>query len=314
MDEKTLKALITEKVHAVLEPALGTTKKPVPSKPTLLDETKMSSSKNTLKEALILIPKTFILKTEYLSGITKELHMKIYKAYVDSFNKISAKLDSLSNEDASTPNDSVFRHAKLDEQNSLNGTKLHELYFNNISDVHSEIHMDSIPYMRFARDWGTFDRWQFDFRACGMCAEEGWAICYYDPFKQKYLNTFIEKNSNNMPLCGIPVIVMDTWHHAWFRDHPEDKEGYLNSMFKELRFDVIEARMVVAERANLHYLYAIQPAPTSDPQTLLAAIPASNQPPIAPTMTTPTPTAQQQQNAGMDQQRLANSNKEPVIV
>ena len=148
--------------------------------------------KNIISEAVILMPRSFVLKTDVQSPTTKENHEKLYKSYVDSFNKISSKLDSVSKQDAENPNDSEFRRLKIDENHNMNGAKFHELYFMNIGDLNSEIRADSIPFMRLSRDWGTFDQWQLDFRACGMAATEGWAVCYFDPFKQRYFNCFVE--------------------------------------------------------------------------------------------------------------------------
>ena len=46
-----------------------------------------------LNEAIITIPKNFVLKTETLSQITKENHFKLYNQYSKDFNDISVKLD-----------------------------------------------------------------------------------------------------------------------------------------------------------------------------------------------------------------------------
>jgi Fe-Mn family superoxide dismutase len=215
--------------------------------------------KNIISEAVILMPRSFVLKTDVQSPTTKENHEKLYKSYVDSFNKISSKLDSVSKQDAENPNDSEFRRLKIDENHNMNGAKFHELYFMNIGDLNSEIRADSIPFMRLSRDWGTFDQWQLDFRACGMAATEGWAVCYFDPFKQRYFNCFVEKHNMYIPLMGIPVIILDTWHHAWFYDYPGEKMEYLNKSMRELNWDVIEMRMLASEMSKLNQIYAIQP-------------------------------------------------------
>ena len=215
--------------------------------------------KNIISEAVILMPRSFVLKTDVQSPTTKENHEKLYKSYVDSFNKISSKLDSVSKQDAENPNDSEFRRLKIDENHNMNGAKFHELYFMNIGDLNSEIRADSIPFMRLSRDWGTFDQWQLDFRACGMAATEGWAVCYFDPFKQRYFNSFVEKHNMYIPLMGIPVIILDTWHHAWFYDYPGEKMEYLNKSMRELNWDVIEMRMLASEMSKLNQIYAIQP-------------------------------------------------------
>ena len=249
--DKNLQKIIQEAVGNVLGSTTAKIEKPV--------KEIIKTAKNIIKEAVILMPRSFILKTDVQSPTTKENHEKLYKSYVDSFNKISAKLDSVSKQDAENTNDSEFRRLKIDENHNMNGAKLHELYFMNVGDLNSEIRADSIPFMRLSRDWGTFDQWQLDFRACGMAATEGWSICYFDPFKQRYFNCFVEKHNMYIPLMGIPVIVMDTWHHAWFYDYPGEKMEYLNKSMRELNWDVIEMRMLASEMSKLNQIYAIQP-------------------------------------------------------
>jgi Fe-Mn family superoxide dismutase len=236
-------------------------------------------AKILVKESVVMSQKAFPLKTEFLSSITKENHFRLYKSYVESFNQVSSKLDTVEKiNDPMNSNNSEFRRLKLDEQHNANGIKLHELYFMNISDLSSKIGADSITFQRLARDWGSFENWQFDFRACGMAATEGWAVLYYDPFKARYFNTFIEKHTENIPICGVPVLVIDTWHHAWFRDYPGEKVNYLNNMLREIAWSVVEARMSVAEKCNLQQLFMIQPASMGKEKEVMFN--TINQPPI----------------------------------
>lgn len=234
-----------------------------------------------LKEvATVIIPKTFPLKTEQLSGDTKQFHEKLYRGYVEAFNLISSKLDNINKDDANKPTNSEFRRLKLDEQVNFNALKLHELYFSNISDVRSEIAADSTVFMRFSRDWGNFNNWQLEFRACGLAAKEGWAIVVYDPYKSRYYNVIVEGNEYGIPVGTVPVLVMDTHHHAWFKDYPgDDKINYLNAMMREINWSVVEARMVLAEKSGLSNFFGIMPIyNTSSSQLLNNTIPSA--PPI----------------------------------
>lgn len=236
-------------------------------------------SKKLLETAMILMTKTFPgLKTEKLSSTTKEVHLGLYRRYVENTNRISSKLDSLSKTDASNPGDSEFRRLKLDQQFNLNGVKLHELYFKNISDLNSDITMDSICFMRLARDWGTFDNWQLDFRACAMAAMEGWAILCYDPLTQKYINIIVEQHGNGFPVGAIPILVIDTWHHAWFKDYPDEKINYIDNMMREINWSVVEARVIAAEASNLSQLFMIEPVVSS--VSVQVNVSPSNEPPI----------------------------------
>ncbi len=229
--------------------------------------------------ATILSPRAFNLKTEYLSGITKELHFGQYKNHIDSHNKISSRIDAMDKAGIENSSNSDYRNLKLDEQYNLNGVKLHELYFTNISDLHSEIRMDSVPFLRIAKEWGNFDKWQLDFIASAMSAREGWVLLYFDPFKQKYFNTFLESHTTNVPMMGIPVLVLDMHHHAWFKDYPGDRRNYINAMMLEINWAVVEARMIIAEMCNLNKLFMIEPVSAAvEPKTI--ALMPSREPPI----------------------------------
>jgi len=262
----------------------------------------ITEAKTFISEAVYFIAKPFILKTEKLSPFTKDNHFSLYRSYIEAVNQISPKIDTVNKVmDSLNPTNSEFRRLKLDEQSNFNGIKFHELYFSNISDLNSQVRADSIPFIRLSKDFGTFEQWQLDFRSCGMVALEGWAVCYYDPYSKKYMNCVIEKHSENIPVMGIPVIVVDTFHHAWFKDYSGDKKGYLNGTLQELNWAVIEQRMMIAERANLDQIYAVQPIQTSNINSLVAMDAPVNKMPIEPvpgmpgiTPTLPPVTTQQQ--------------------
>lgn len=280
INRENLQEVATKAVRASLEKngALPQPKKTEPLAVKLQEA--VGQGKKLIQEALILIPKTFVLKTDWLSAKTKEAHEKLYKNYIAQFNQASAELDTVSREDIIK-----LRSLKLDEVYALNATKLHELYFGNISDQQSEIHRDSIPYMRLGRDWGTFENWQFDFRGTALAAREGWVVLYFDPFKDKYLHAMVDGHTENIPVCGIPILVLDMWSHAYYKDYLDDKKSYVNAMMREINWQIVEARMVIAERANLKDLYLVRPLVNNVPQKMIDQ--ATNTPPIGKDQVSP---------------------------
>ncbi len=202
-----------------------------------------------LNESIVAIPKKFRLATELLSNANKENHVELYDQYVKDFNQISIELDAASRENVSS-NGSVYRQLKIDEVYNLNAVYLHELYFNNISDLHSQIKMDSLVYMRLARDFGTFDAWQQDFIACCLASRCGWAVTYYNMYTQTYMNCAVDLHSLNVPFGAYPVIVMDVWQHAYYRDYLKDVKSYVYGMMKQLNWPAIEKRFDKADKIS----------------------------------------------------------------
>jgi Fe-Mn family superoxide dismutase len=224
----------------------------------------------TLKEGFVLIPKAHLIKTEGLSDATKAAHDKLYKGYVEAFNKVTTGLLAADRGDVKSAASS-YRSLKTDEIYNFNAVKFHELYFSNISDVDSEIRVDSIPYMKLSRDWGTFEAWQEDFMAACMASRNGWGMVVYEPYRSVFMNITVDSHNVNIPLGCVPVIVMDMWEHAYFKDYGLDKRAYLFAMMKELNWDVIEARMSICERSNLDVLYKIEPLTNPRPDQMLNA-------------------------------------------
>lgn len=199
-----------------------------------------------INESYVAEPKPFKQVSEMVSQKTKEAHTTLYREYVDTLNGVSAKLDT-ADRGASNSKHSDFRSLKLDEAYNLNAVWLHELYFANCYDPHSEIVMDSIAYIKLQRDFGTFEDWQRDFIACAMAAGNGWAVCGYHTFLKKYINVPISHHSGDIPLGFYPVIVVDMWEHAYARDYLTDKKSYLIAQMREINWEVCEDRFKRAE-------------------------------------------------------------------
>lgn len=279
MSQKNINDLLVQTVKESLQ-RTGAIPAPAKTTATKVVQAVVEKGKSALKEALVVLPKNFHLGTEWLSGKTKKAHDTLYQEYIAKFNQTSAKLDSVSREQIDE-----FRNLKKDMAYSMNAVKLHELYFGNISDLESQVHRDSIPFMRLARDWGSFENWQFDFIATALAAREGWAIVCYDPFKDKYMNVVVDGHADGIPLGAVPVVVLDMWSHAYFADFQNDKQSYVNSMMRELNWNVIEARMVIAERSQLKDLYLVRPLVDNTPTKMLDQ--AANVPPIGKSQISP---------------------------
>lgn len=207
----------------------------------------LNVSKSNLSEGFVAQPKQVNLKTDFLSSGNIQNHIELYESYVDNFNKTSTSLDASDKSNVNS-NNSPFRSLKIDETYNMNGSYLHELYFSNIGDAQSTIAMDSLSFMRLNRDFGSFDNWQKDFIACGLASRNGWVITYLNMFTQSYMNCSVDSHTENVPVGMYPVIVMDVWQHAYYRDYLKDVKSYMNAMMKQFRWPVIEKRFEKADK------------------------------------------------------------------
>ena len=200
-----------------------------------------------LKEAYVTKAKKFKLPTEFLSDKVKTARQKDFELYVDALNETSARLDTASREDANN-NASEFRQLKVDEIYCLNASFLRAFHFENISDLQSELSMDSLAFMRLERDFGSFDDWQKDFIACGMSSRDGYAVTAYNSYLGRYMNVVIDGESENVPVGCFPVICLDVSEGAYFKDYLDDRKTYIIAMMKELNWEKIEERIKRSEK------------------------------------------------------------------
>lgn len=265
-----LKQIIQGAVRDSLQKSgkLPTEKKTEEAKPAPKLVESVKTVKNVIREALVAVPQAFSLNTERLSDATKRVHEQLYNAYVDTFNKASSAVDGANRHEANS-NSSEYRSLKIDENYNLNAIKLHELYFHNIADQASEISVDALPYMRLSRDFGTFENWQFDFMAACRSAKSGWAVLVFEPYKNAYMNVVVDSHNVGIPVGAVPVLVMDMWEHAYVCDYENDKNDYIVAMMREINWNVVEARMALAEKSELDALYLIKPVYNSVPQEML---------------------------------------------
>lgn len=208
-----------------------------------------NSLENNLNEAYVTQEKKYSLGTELLSEKTKNSHQEILESHVKKLNQVSAFLDT-AEVDLADINNSKIRSLKQDEVYNLNASFLHAFYFENISDQNSVINMDSIAYLRLERDFGSFENWQKDFIACALSSRNGWAVTVYNFFLKRYMNVCVDLHSSHVPFASYPIVVLDCWEHAYFKDYLGNKKSYVYAMMKELKWSKIEERIRKIEKMS----------------------------------------------------------------
>ena len=186
-------------------------------------------------------PKTFELKN--LDGISDNQisqHRDIlYVGYVNKLNEIEERLK---NADRGKANQifSEFRALKADETFALNGVVLHELYFENLGGKGRKPAGELANLI--SQEFGSYDKWQEDFKACGMAAR-GWVIlgcCEYDG---KIHNYCLDAHNTTVPYCVAPILVMDVYEHAYVIDYGVKRPPYIDAFMKNIDWKVCQKRL-----------------------------------------------------------------------
>ena len=175
-----------------------------------------------------------------LPGFSNELledHFTLYKGYVENANKLT---DLLKNVKTGTPAHSEVRRRFGWE---FNGMRLHELYFGNLVKGSAELSNSDLK-KQVMTDFGSVDNWLSDLRVVAGMRGIGWAVTAYDPFQSKLSNLWINEHDVGHLAGATPILVIDVFEHAYIRDYGIKRDGYLDSVFAAIAWDVIEARFV----------------------------------------------------------------------
>jgi len=191
------------------------------------------------------------LKPSNLNGISNEQiepHFEgHYKGYVAKFNEIQEKLTDLNFSDRSKANQnySEYRELKVEETFNYMGSILHELYFGHLTPKGSP--SDALK-KKVEEDFGSWDNCVAELKAAGI-AFRGWAILGLDIFSGKLMVNGLDAH-NVYNLTGlIPLIVLDTYEHAYYVDQKNKRPPYIDAFLSSLNWDVINERFNKAMKA-----------------------------------------------------------------
>ena len=168
-----------------------------------------------------------------LKSITE--HFKLYEGYVKKTNEIRNKLETA---DKSLANSAYSEIGELKRQESfsLDGVKLHEVYFGILGGNGKE---EGRVAEMIIRDFGSIENWIADMTASGLSAR-GWVILSYD-FSEKTLRNYSADAHNVGIIAGIaPLITLDVYEHAYFMDYGVNRKGYIEAFFKNIDWQKID--------------------------------------------------------------------------
>lgn len=186
-----------------------------------------------------LVTKKYNLFLKGISQKTLEEHYKLYNGYVENTNEIREKLKT-ANRSKANAGYSEYRELKLEETYNLDGVKLHELYFENLGGTGGN------PYgliaSMIALDFGSSENWREDFIACGI-ASRGWTILCFDPIDLKLHNYLQDFHNHGIVSRTVPLLVLDTYEHAYFIDYGTDKKSYIEAFMNNIKWEEVNRRV-----------------------------------------------------------------------
>lgn len=181
----------------------------------------------------------------YYSEETLNIHYnKLYKGYVDNYNKVQAKLEN------SRKNNEYENIKCLEKDLSFQGSGviLHELFFNNIN-----IPIPSSPNIalleRITIDFKSFENLKKQFSEASKVVEaSGWCLLVWDENFNKLEILQCEKHQN-LTLWGcIPLLVIDMWEHSYYLQYKSNRQEYIDNFWNIINWNIVNKRYEIISK------------------------------------------------------------------
>ena len=120
-----------------------------------------------------------------------------------------------------------------------NSVVLHELYFDGMAPQASDP-AEAIRRAIGAR-FGSLEKWSTDFIASAREAA-GWAILARHPVNGKLYNVVCDEHAIGALWLASPLIVLDTYEHAFYVDYQDRKAEYVEKFVDHIDWSEVAAR------------------------------------------------------------------------
>lgn len=122
----------------------------------------------------------------------------------------------------------------------FNGMRLHELYFEALG---SNDQGSGSLVAAIAKQWGSFEAWQNEFKALGAMRGIGWVLLTYDAKAEIFHHVWVSDHELGH-LATLPIIIaMDMWEHAFMLDYlPAQKGEYVSAFMQNLNWAKLNER------------------------------------------------------------------------
>jgi Fe-Mn family superoxide dismutase len=179
-----------------------------------------------------------------ISDHTLEVHFGLYEGYVKNANLLNEQLSELADKGKAAGSDPAFAELTRRLGFEVNGMRLHEYYFDNLTAAPTGAPTSGALYEALGKSFGSVERWQKDFTAVGGLRGVGWAIAFQDPTTGLISNNWVTLHQDGNLAGFVPILVMDVWEHAYMLDYkPADRGKYIEAFLAGVDWKRAEARL-----------------------------------------------------------------------
>ncbi len=208
-------------------------------------ETPNAKQASALKRNLDITPMRFEKLHNGIEGLSAkqiQAHLKLYEGYVKKYQQIREKLQAFTPEALQDVNATYhpFRELLVEESFALNGVILHEEYFSALTP--NPTPMSAYCQKLLTQHFGSVEAFKAQLIAAAK-SMRGWAILGYNT-RYKHLGFYgMDTHNTYSPMTVQAVLVIDVYEHAYMIDYGTDRASYLNTLWQQIDWTILEARL-----------------------------------------------------------------------
>jgi len=203
---------------------------------------------------------TYQVRTFDLSGVQGlskkaiDLHLGLYKTYVESLNKLleqSPQRPGAAGTAAATAAAAAAPLA-LDGYNrrfafEYNGVTLHELFFEQLAGKRRQLPADGDFAEALHEEHGDFAGWKAAIESLAKTRGVGWVLTLREHGRERLHNCWIDLHQLSVPVNCDVVFALDLWEHAYMIDFtPAQRADYVKIVLDNVDWPVVEQRCAPA--------------------------------------------------------------------
>lgn len=189
------------------------------------------------------LPYDYSALEPYISGKIMELHHdKHHATYVKGAN---TALEQMA--EAREKNDfGTIGKLEKDFAFNLGGHTNHSVFWTNMSADGGD-KPDGDLAAAIDDTFGSFDAFRAQFQANALAVQgAGWSILAWDMTGQRLAIVQLYDQQGNLPMCMVPLLMLDMWEHAYYLDYLNDKATFVEKWWNVVNWANVAERFAKA--------------------------------------------------------------------
>lgn len=191
------------------------------------------------------LPYDYAALEPYISGEIMELHHdKHHATYVKGINTAVDQLSEMRDKEEFTFLGTLEKNLAF----HLGGHVNHSVFWTNMSPDGGDKPVGDLA-ARIDADFGSFDKFRAQFEANALGVQgAGWSVLTWDMVAQKLYIVQHFDHQGNVPICMVPLLMLDMWEHSYYLQYKNDKATFVKQWWNIVNWADVQARFEKASK------------------------------------------------------------------